>query len=89
MAQSPEVLDPVILGSWGLVTLDPNFRLCLKILGNKEISRKWLKWLELKGSAELATKYERLDNNGRKLQKKKKKKKKKIKKKKNQKLFFT
>ena len=46
-------------------------------MGNKEISRKWLKWLELKGSAELATKYERLDNNDRKLQKKKKKKKKK------------
>ena len=41
----------------------------LRILGNYGISRKSLKWLELKASAQLATKNEIFDNCAKKMQK--------------------
>ena len=40
---------------------------CLKILGNKEISGKSQKSLELKGSAQVATRNANFDNYARKL----------------------
>ena len=56
-------------GSWGFSISDPRFKLFLKNMRNKKISRKCLKWLELRGSAELATKFENFDSNAKKLQK--------------------